>query len=155
MENATPTINGKPVNAMPCCGIFAAAMAADVEPQIVFDAYKAEYNLSGRWKGVTHSKNLRDLMRKKFGVNVDVEYMMSLNKRETDKYDAGNRTIRKWYNDHAIPSATYIVQSRGHIFTVKEGRYIDQWHNEPVEQAKGSRAKVLQVWRILNARKAA
>ena len=55
-------INGVLCEEMGCCGIFAAALASNKEPQEVFDAYKAKHGKTGRWKGGTYIGHLKRLM---------------------------------------------------------------------------------------------
>ena len=132
-------INGVYCQNMPCCGIFAAALASGKEPQEVFDAYKAKFKKTGRWKGSTTTKGLKELMRNQLGVKFveipDLKWM----------------TVRQFAVNYTKRSGTYLVWVRGHVMTISKGRLIDQWHCQPIETAKKNRCKIVSVVEIVNA----
>tara|TARA_R110000796_G_scaffold215426_1_gene331422 strand:+ start:1200 stop:1952 length:753 start_codon:yes stop_codon:yes gene_type:complete len=134
-------INGEPVSNMPCCGIFAAAVASGKEPQEVFEAYKLKFNKTSRWRGSTMIVSLKKLMNKELGV------------KYTEVEGVKLMTVRKFYESYAKPSATYILWVRGHVMAINKGRLIDQWHCEPIAKAKKSRCRVEGVIEITNAPK--
>tara|TARA_R110000765_G_scaffold421642_1_gene527948 strand:- start:49 stop:798 length:750 start_codon:yes stop_codon:yes gene_type:complete len=137
MNELEKKINGVYCENMPCCGIFAAALASNKEPQEVFDAYKAMCNKTSRWKGRTDFFDLERLMINVLGVAYwEVEGVMGM-------------TVRKFYDEYCEPSKTYIVRVSGHIMTIDKGRLIDQWHCDPVNEAKKNRCRVKGAIEIL------
>ena len=137
MNELEKKINGVYCEDMPCCGIFAAALASNKEPQEVFDAYKARFNKTSRWKGRTDFFDLERLMESDLGVKyAEVEGVKGM-------------TVRKFYDEHCKPSKTYVVQVSGHIMAIDKGRLIDQWHCDPVNEAKKNRCRVKGAIEIL------
>lgn len=126
----TKKINDVYCEDMPCCGIFAAALVSNKEPQEIFDAYKAKFNKTDRWKGSTHAFDLENLMKNEFGVKYA-------------EVEGGNgMTVRAFYARYCTASKTYVLWVRGHVMTIDKGRLIDQWHCDPINEAKKNKCRV-------------
>lgn len=141
-------INGKFCSMMPCCGIFAGALISGREPQEIFDAYKAAHNKTGNWKGSTRTKALVDLMQSDFGVRL--EDLTMVLKMALSLDGMAFMTVKDFYLKQANRDKTYLVYVRGHVMVIDKGRLIDQWHCEPVIEAKKNRCKVTRVYEVIS-----
>ena len=130
-------INGKPVSQQPCCGIFSAAIAMGKEPQTVFDSYKKMFKKSSRWKGSTYTNELKDFLTNKKVKWSPVNHPRGI-------------TVKKFADMYAKPSGVYLVWVSGHVMTLYRGELIDQWHHQPVGEAKKNRCKIESVIQITN-----
>ena len=130
-------INGEPVSQQPCCGIFSAAIAMGKEPQTVFDSYKKMFKKSSRWRGSTYTNELKDFL-----TNKKVKWSPVNHPRWI--------TVKKFADMYAKPSGVYLVWVSGHVMTLYRGELIDQWHHQPVGEAKKNRCKIESVIQITN-----
>ena len=129
-------INGKYVNDMGCCGIFAAAIVMGLEPEDVFNDYKRRFKKRGNWKGSTYRGELSLFMREKYGSELDLE-------------EHKNKTVAR-FAATADPSYTYLVYIRGHAMVLSKGRLIDQNHDEDWRTMRHSGKKLEYTYKVLN-----
>lgn len=129
-------INGKYVNDMGCCGIFAAAIVMGLEPEDVFNDYKRRFKKRGNWKGSTYRGELSFFMCEKYGADMVHE-------------EHGNKTVATFALT-ADPDSTYLIYIRGHAMVLSKGRLIDQNHDEDWRTMRYSGRKLEHTYKILN-----
>ena len=126
------TINGKPINRMGCCGVFAVAFVAAKPVEEVFGLFKKRFHRGNRWRGRTYdceqSEILTSLGVKWSGVSYTVE---------------GRKcSLAKWVDWHTVKCRTYIVRAGHHIQVIRDGIVHDQNGSKPIGEFWGRNKRV-------------
>lgn len=129
-------IDGKAAATMPCCGIYAVAVATGRMPQDIFDLYRVKFNKGPKWKGSTNIGKLLELLA---DLNVPVEHW---NAR------AGRRTLRCFVRDVAEVDTTYLVRISGHFLIVRNSIVTDQTGFRQVEDYRRRRSTITHCYAI-------
>ena len=122
----------------PICGVLAVAIAAGVSFDVAFAACKRNMPAHRqRMRGSTYQPQ-RDQALKELGVKFHI----------FGKLEVEHLSVMEFCRKAEGNGLTYLLEIRGHIMTLKDGRLIDQHINKPWREYHHRQIKLKRVVRI-------
>ncbi|WLJ71068.1 hypothetical protein [Sphingomonas phage Kimi] len=121
---------------LPCCGVFATALAARVDFRTVWNLMAAHRKRPGAWKGRTGDKD-RERAMKALGVKFRFSRM------------ARPVTVSRFAEFHTKPGVRYVLASNGHIMYLEAGVLSDQYESRVASEHKHARYRVVKYWELV------
>lgn len=121
---------------LPCCGVYATALAARSDFRTVWNLMAAKRKRPGAWKGRTGDKD-REQAMKALGVRFRFVRM----ERPV--------TVSRFAEFHTKPGVRYVLASNGHIMYLEGGILTDQYESRVAAEHKHARYRVIKYWELV------